>query len=157
MKLRLKILVILVCGMIAFSPAIITDAASNEAVSASEAVKPKARSVYKPYKISFPGNKGKRYEREVRRILAGVDKKWKLVEKLLYLHDYLITNTTYAYGYGTEPDYGRAFAYDAVVRHLSICNGYAEAFYDIANRMGIVYVCYQIHPSGNLNRNTGFL
>ncbi len=87
--------------------------------------------------IKYSGTRGKRYEAAVMHILSGIDKGWTDEEKLLYIHDYLITHSTYAYTKSDEPDFTHSFAYDRIVEHYAICNGYAEAFYDLANRAGI--------------------
>ena len=71
------------------------------------------------------------YEEEVEKILSGMDDSWTDEAKLLYLHDYLVTNCRY------DLSYQRHSAFDAIVGHLSVCHGYALAYMDLARRAGI--------------------
>ncbi|MBE5844989.1 MAG: hypothetical protein E7302_12610 [Butyrivibrio sp.] len=73
-----------------------------------------------------------RYEQVVKEVLKGVNKKWSPEEKLFYLHDYIVTHTRYKVNYKNS-----ANAYGCMVEHEAQCAGYALAFCDIANRMGI--------------------
>lgn len=72
-----------------------------------------------------------KYENEVARILSGIKSSWNDFQKLMYLHDYLVTHTQY------DLTYSRYSAYNAIVDHSSVCQGYAEAYEDLANRAGI--------------------
>lgn len=60
---------------------------------------------------------------------------WDEREKMLYLYQYLTDNVQYYHNdyYGT--DY--CFLYDALVRHSTVCAGYAEALYVLCNLAGI--------------------
>ena len=71
------------------------------------------------------------YESEVRKIMSGMNKGWSKEEKLLYLHDYLVTHTDY------DRTYKRYSAYNAIVEHKAVCQGYSEAYADLAKRAGI--------------------
>ncbi len=71
------------------------------------------------------------YERAVAKILDGMDSDWSDEEKLFYLHDYIVTHCQYDLTYS---DYT---AYGVLVEHCSVCQGYALAFMDLANRAGI--------------------
>ncbi len=77
---------------------------------------------------TFAATEQERYEAEVKKILSGMNKNWKKVEKLFYIHDYIVTHTEYGGGH---------FAYDAILRHKAVCSGYAAAFKDLSNRAGI--------------------
>ncbi len=77
------------------------------------------------------------YESVVAHILAGINPSWSDAEKLLYLHDYICLNSEYAYNDDHEPDRRYVSAYANLVQHKSVCDGYARAFYDLANRAGI--------------------
>ena len=72
-----------------------------------------------------------KYENAVNKILKGVNPNWRAEEKLFYLHDYLVTHTRY------DESLKKYDAYDALVGHDAVCSGYAEAFKDLANRIGI--------------------
>ncbi len=96
---------------------------------------------------------GSIYENEVRNILSGMSRGWSKEEKLLYLHDYLVTHTQY------DQTYQRHSAYNAIVDHKAVCQGYAEAYADLAKRAGIQAVVitsrYNNHAwnAVNLNNN----
>ena len=96
---------------------------------------------------------GSMYESEVRNILSGMNRGWSKEQKLLYLHDYLVTHTQY------DQSYQRHTAYDAIVEHKAVCQGYAEAYADLAKRAGIPAVVitsrYNNHAwnAVNLNNN----
>ncbi len=81
--------------------------------------------------IEAQASEGSAYESEVRKIFSGMNKGWTREEKLLYLHDYLVTHTEY------DRTYSRYSAYDAIVGHKAVCQGYAEAYADLAKRAGI--------------------
>ncbi|WP_092324251.1 leucine-rich repeat protein [Butyrivibrio sp. YAB3001] len=83
-----------------------------------------------PAKAASPVSKTQ-YENAVSKILSGMNKSWSDEEKLFYLHDYLVTHIQYD---GTYSNYS---AYDALVNHVCVCQGYAAAFDDLANRAGI--------------------
>ncbi len=73
-----------------------------------------------------------RYDQVVKQVLKGVDKKWSVEEKLFYLHDYIVTHTRYRVNHKNS-----ANAYGCMVEHEAQCAGYALAFCDIANKMGV--------------------
>ena len=74
------------------------------------------------------------YEKAARSILAKIDPSWSDFRKLLYLHDYICMNTDYD---RTSTDMIKQTAYGCLVLHKCVCDGYARAFYDLANRAGI--------------------
>ena len=71
------------------------------------------------------------FENAVEDILAAINSSWSDEEKLFYLHDYLVTHCQY------DLTYSKYTAYDAIVGHSAVCQGYAEAFEELANRAGI--------------------
>ncbi len=71
------------------------------------------------------------YEREISTILSGVKSSWSNEQKVIYIHDYLVTNTDY------DLTYRGHRGYDALVNHSAVCEGYAMAFDDLVNRLGI--------------------
>ena len=90
-----------------------------------------------PYVLDFPmvyvdGDQSEDlYESTVYNILSGIDPSWSDEKKLLYIHDYIVTNCQY------DQTYNNYSAYDCLVEHSAVCNGYALAFCDLANRLGI--------------------
>lgn len=71
------------------------------------------------------------YEKAISSILSGMDTSWSSFEKILYVNDYLCQNCSY------DTDLKNYTAYDALVNQSAVCQGYAEAFYDIMKRLGI--------------------
>ena len=62
------------------------------------------------------------FEERAGAVLAGVDSGWNEEQKILYIHDWLVTHTDYDYslsGYN---------AYDALVEGSAVCQGYTLAF-----------------------------
>ncbi len=72
-----------------------------------------------------------KYEKEVKKILSGIKKGWSDEAKLTYLHDYLVTHCQY------DLTYSRYTAYDAIVEHSAVCQGYALAYTDLVRKAGI--------------------
>ncbi|SFC60915.1 leucine-rich repeat protein [Butyrivibrio sp. YAB3001] len=72
-----------------------------------------------------------KYETEVKKILSGMNSKWKDEEKLFYIHDYIVTHAKYDHSLKGWS------AYDCIVNHNCVCNGYALAFEDVVKRTGI--------------------
>ncbi len=78
------------------------------------------------------------YEAVVKEILSGIKSYWTDEQKLFYLHDYIVLNAEYDYeqlNYQNKPI--SQSAYGNLVLHTSVCDGYARAFYDLANRAGV--------------------
>ncbi|MCR5251997.1 MAG: chitobiase/beta-hexosaminidase C-terminal domain-containing protein, partial [Lachnospiraceae bacterium] len=69
----------------------------------------------------------------VDRIIDSIDSDWSKLEKVLYLHDYLVTHCDYQ---KTQP-YTKFNAYNALVEGDSVCQGYAEAFECLLQRIGV--------------------
>ncbi len=78
------------------------------------------------------------YEDAVATALAGISPSWTDEQKLCYLHDYICMNAEYD---DDQADFGNnpisQSAYGNLVLHKSVCDGFARAFYDLANRIGI--------------------
>ena len=70
-----------------------------------------------------------KFDRAVTKALSGIDDKMNDTEKLLYLHDYLVTNTDYTADLHT--------AYDCLVSGKAVCSGYAWAFDYLCSKVGI--------------------
>ena len=71
------------------------------------------------------------YQNATQRILGMLEPGWSDMEKLLFLHDYLVTHCEY------DLTYSNYSAYDALVIGSAVCQGYAEAFRDLCVRSGI--------------------
>lgn len=77
----------------------------------------------------------KKFEFAVSEIISGVDPAWSDYAKLLYLHDKLCETNEYDYSYSNYS------AYNAIVDHTSVCQGYAAAYSILAERVGIDVEC----------------
>lgn len=78
------------------------------------------------------------YEQQVQKalktaVLEGMSQ-WQIA---LSIHDYLVANCEYDQRYYTVPDSANYTAYDALVNGLAVCEGYALAYMDLLNRVGI--------------------
>ncbi len=71
------------------------------------------------------------YENRVASILADIEADWSDEEKLIYIHDYIVTHCQY------DLTCEKYTASDALVGGSAVCQGYALAFKDLANRVGI--------------------
>ena len=71
------------------------------------------------------------YETVVAQILSGVKSDWSDEQKILYIHDYLVTHCVYDYSFS------KYSAYNALVEGTAVCQGYSLAFYDLIGRLGI--------------------
>lgn len=71
------------------------------------------------------------YTAAVKKAVSGVRSDWSDSEKALYLHDYLICRTKY------DQVTDRYTAYDALVDGTALCQGYALAYHDLLEAVGI--------------------
>ena len=78
------------------------------------------------------------FEEKVAQVLAGVDPDWSDEQKIVYLHDYLVTNCDYDFEALDSHDATKLEGlYGVMVKKKGICSGYTGAFVEIAGRMGI--------------------
>ncbi len=82
-------------------------------------------------------SKTERYEKELKKAVSGINKKWRPEQKAMYIHDYIIQHVTYAWDKLGNPNFAEGYAYDALIGHRTICNGYADLFFDMANKAGL--------------------
>ena len=86
-------------------------------------------------------NEKKEYEKAVDKVLDKIDPDWCDEEKLLYIHDYIVTHCRYddeAYeATSLDIDPASYTAYGALVLHKAVSYGYADAFEDLATRVGV--------------------
>lgn len=71
------------------------------------------------------------YQNTVQKIIGMLGSDWSDMEKLLFLHDYLVTHCEY------DLSYSRYNAHDALVVGSAVCQGYALAFCDLCLKSGI--------------------
>lgn len=71
------------------------------------------------------------YQNTVNKIIGMLGADWSDMEKLLFLHDYLVTHCEYDLGYSHYN------AHDALVIGSAVCQGYSEAFCDLCLKSGI--------------------
>ena len=80
-------------------------------------------------------------ESRVSTILAGVDRSWSEFEKALYIHDYIVVNTSYPeteLENGTLDQVPHAFdIYGCLINGVCVCEGYSRTFMYLMNRLGI--------------------
>jgi uncharacterized protein YjdB len=72
-----------------------------------------------------------RFKAAADEILAGIDPGWTTVQKAMYLHDQLVILNDY------DLTYKKYNAYNALVEHSSVCQGYSLAYLYLCNRVGI--------------------
>ena len=88
-------------------------------------------SVFPSYNSSYSENDIAAYRGAVMQIVGMLDPQWTDVEKLLFLHDYLVTHCEY------DKSLQHNNAYDALVGGSTVCQGYALAFNDLCVNSGI--------------------
>ena len=66
-------------------------------------------------------------------ILSLIDDDWTDLEKVLYLHDYIVQHVEYV----ARSAHGNHTAYDALVRGEAVCDGYSSAFTYLLSQIGI--------------------
>ncbi len=80
------------------------------------------------------------FQTESEKILELVPKDADDYEKALFIHDYLVKNTSYEIRYETLPNARKQLVYNAygcIVNHRAVCQGYAQAFKYLMDRLGI--------------------
>ena len=70
------------------------------------------------------------YDAEVARLVSMVEGK-TADEKICFFHDYIVQKCVYDYSYT------KSRAYDCLVEGISVCNGYAAAFYNLCSAAGL--------------------
>ncbi len=76
-----------------------------------------------------PSDRTKFYN-AVNQVLSGVDENWNPQQKILYLHDWLVTHIDY------DDAYKNYDAYTALVENCCVCQGYSLAFCYLMNQLG---------------------
>lgn len=71
------------------------------------------------------------YENEMNKILAGIDSEWSDLEKVVYVHDYLVQNYEY------DTSYSIYDAYNFLTKGKGVCQSYTLVFCGIMQELGI--------------------
>lgn len=82
----------------------------------------------------------KQYDAAVNAVLQGISASWTDMEKLLYLNDYFARNCAYDTIVYTNPAAASDLiytAYGVLVNKSAVCQGYALAYYELAEQLGI--------------------
>lgn len=74
------------------------------------------------------------YDAAVNSILQGISSSWTDMEKALYLNDYFARNCAYDTTFASDMIYT---AYGVIVDKSAVCQGYALAYYELAEQLGI--------------------
>lgn len=98
--------------------------------------------IYPRYDSSYSDADIANFNQRLNQIITSVDSSWPVLEKILYLHDYLVTNVEY------DQTYSKYNAYNALVDGSCVCQGYSLAMICLMNGVG---VDCDIITSRNLN------
>ncbi|MCR5060927.1 MAG: hypothetical protein K6A80_07870 [Saccharofermentans sp.] len=83
-----------------------------------------------------------RFDNKVSDILSGIDPLWSDAEKVVYLHDYIVTHCIYDVTMAKRSTEHELYtAYDCLVNGVSVCEGYAKAFSVLCNEAGLECSC----------------
>ena len=88
-------------------------------------------SVIYDFDISECSERRAEYEAAMKKALNNTSKDWTDFEKVMYINTYLTTNCEY------DLTYSKYSSYNTMVEKTSVCQGYAEAFNDLAKRLGV--------------------
>lgn len=77
------------------------------------------------------------YEYEVKMLLSQIKSDWSDFEKVLFVNDYLATNCEYNHAVYDDQTLDVYDVYAVFVKKKAVCQGYALAFMDIMDRLGI--------------------
>ncbi|MCM1568489.1 MAG: fibronectin type III domain-containing protein [Roseburia sp.] len=78
------------------------------------------------------------YEANVSSLLAQVNDSWTDMEKIVFINDYIATHCVYDEGALVDSPAPHTYdAYGVLVNGLAVCQGYAEAFQDLMNRLDV--------------------
>ncbi len=77
-------------------------------------------------------------------IMDGIDPSWTDLQKILYIHDYLVTHIQYE----RQQPYSKFDAYNALVEGECVCQGYSLAFEYLINRIDPDFNCDIVSSKG---------
>lgn len=86
----------------------------------------------------------KKFNDTADRILSAVDTSWTALQKIIYVHDYLVSHIDY------DKTLSKFNAYNAIVEENAVCQGYSLAYEYLLNRINTDYEC-QIVTSSSIN------
>lgn len=75
-----------------------------------------------------------KYDAAINTALSGISPSWSVMEKTLYLNDYLACSCAYDTTFAADHIYS---SYGALVNKVAVCQGYALAYLELANALGI--------------------
>ena len=75
-------------------------------------------------------------EREISYFVSTCDANWSDYEKILAVYDYLVVNCSY------DLTYQKRSVFNVLVENSSVCDGYAQAFILLMNRLGFEDISY---------------
>lgn len=87
--------------------------------------------IYPGYDSSYSDAEVAAFNQKVDQIIAGVDSSWPDIEKILYLHDYMVTNIEY------DQTYSKYNAYNALMEGSCVCQGYSLAYLCLLNEVNV--------------------
>jgi len=97
-------------------------------------------------KDDYAPEKVDEFNKKVQDILSGVDETWTDVQKVLYIHDYLVTHAKYEES--TDGEHTKFNAYNAIVEGECVCQGYSLAFEYLVNQIDKDFGCDVITSNG---------
>ena len=89
------------------------------------------------YKESYTEANSELFETVVDEIVAKLEPDWTDLQKLLFLHDYLVTHCEYENLAPGQTEYTKFSAYDALIDRVAVCQGYALAYCYLTRRAGL--------------------
>lgn len=92
----------------------------------------------------------KAFDEKVDAILSAVDSGWTDLQKVMYIHDYLVTHVQY------DLTYSKYDAESAIVGGSAVCEGYSLAFKYLINKLGNQFKCDYV-GSNALNHAWNYL
>ena len=82
----------------------------------------------------------KEFNAAIQKYVDSIDSKWSNIQKVLYVHDRIIMESTYDIVGAENPDKRKpasTSAYGVMVNHTGVCESYSLAFLTIMNKVGI--------------------
>lgn len=83
------------------------------------------------YNSSYTDAQIQAFYDKVDEVVGSMDSSWSDIEKILYLHDYMVTNIDYDF------TYSKYNSYNALIEKSSVCQGYSLLFDYFMERIGI--------------------
>ena len=87
--------------------------------------------IYPGYNTSYGSAEEERFRAVCDEILGQLEPDWSDLQKLLFLHDYIVTHVEY------DNSLSRYNAYNALVEHSAVCQGYSLSFSYLGRQAGL--------------------